>query len=123
MKLEYEELTYKIRGAIFDVYHSLGPGFKEVVYHNALEQEIQNKDIRCESKKRIRISYKGKTVGTYEPDFVVEDKVIIELKAVDVMPKIYEQQLFSYLKATVYKVGLLVNFGGPRILIKRRILG
>ncbi len=60
-------------------------------------------------------------MGIYEPDFVIEDKIILEIKAVDYMPKVYENQLYSYLKGTDYKLGLLVNFGGDKIDIRRRI--
>lgn len=123
VKLEYEELTYKIRGAIFEVYNILGPGFKEVIYQNALREEFDEKIIKYDDKKRIKITFKGKQVGIYEPDFIVEDKVIMEIKSVDIMPKVFEKQLFSYLKATKYKIGILVNFGSEKLDIRRRIYG
>lgn len=122
-KLEHEELTYKIRGAIFEVYNTLGPGFKEGVYHNSLREEFDKGKIKYNDKKKIRIIYKGKEVGIYEPDFIIEDKIIIEVKAVDIVPKIFEKQLYSYLKAARYKVGILVNFGGDKLDIRRRIYG
>lgn len=122
-KLEYEDLTYKIRGVFFEVYNTLGPGFKEIVYHNALKEEFNNLKVKFEEKKRIQINYKGKKVGIYEPDFIVEDKIIIELKAVPDMPKVFEKQLYSYLKGTKYRIGLLVNFGADKLEIKRRIYG
>ena len=122
-KLEYEDLTYKIRGAFFEVYNELGPGFKELVYHNALKEEFDNSKLRYDEKKRIQINYKGKKVGIYEPDFIVEDKIIIELKAVPAIISLFEKQLYSYLRGTKYKVGLLVNFGADKLEIKRRIYG
>lgn len=122
-KLEHENLTYRIRGAIFEVYNILGPGFKEIVYHNALREEFNARSIEYDCKKRIKITFKDKQVGIYEPDFIVEDKVIIEIKSVDIMPKVFEKQLYSYLKATKYKIGILVNFGGDKIDIRRRIYG
>lgn len=122
-KLEYEELTYRIRGAIFEAYNVLGPGFKENIYHNALLEEFDKRRIKYIDKKKIKISYKGKDVGIYEPDFIIEDKIIIEIKAVDMMPRVFEKQLYSYLKATKYKIGLLVNFGGDKLDIRRRIFG
>lgn len=122
-KLEYEDLTYKIRRAVFEVYNTLGPGFKEGIYHNSLLEEFGKDKIKYEEKKKIRIEYKGKEVGIYEPDFIIEDKVIIEVKAVDVMPNIFEKQLYSYLKATKYRIGLLINFGSEKLDIRRRILG
>ena len=122
-KLEYEQLTYKIRGAIFEVYNLLGPGFKETVCHNSLREEFDKQKLKYSDKKRIKITYKGKDVGIYEPDFIVEDKIIIEIKAVDIMPKVFEKQLYSYLKAAKYKIGILVNFGGDSLDIRRRIFG
>lgn len=122
-KLEYEKISYQIRGAIFEVYNTLGPGFKETIYHNALTEEFKKRGLPFEDKKKIRIEYKGKTVGVYEPDFIVEDKIIIEIKSVENMPKIFEKQLYSYLKSAHYKVGLLVNFGADKLEIIRRIYG
>jgi GxxExxY protein len=122
-RLEYEELTYKIRGAIFEVYNTLGPGFKECIYRNSLREEFDKRKIKYNDKKRIRIIYKGKEVGIYEPDFIVDDKVIIEIKAVDTLPKVFEKQLYSYLRAMRYKIGILVNFGSDDLDIRRRIYG
>ena len=122
-KILYEKESYKIRSAIFEVYNTLGPGFKEVVYHKALMEEFDRKDLTFDDKKRIQIKYKDKFVGTYEPDFIVEEKIIVEIKAVEKMPKVYEKQLYSYLKGTDYKVGFLVNFGDDKLEIKRRIYG
>lgn len=122
-KLEYEDLTYKIRGAIFEVYNILGPGFKELIYHNSLREEFDKKKINYKEKEKISVIYKGKKVGIYEPDFIVEDKIIIEIKAVELMPNVFEKQLYSYLNATNYRIGLLVNFGGNKLEIRRRIYG
>ena len=123
VKLEFEELTYKIRGAVFETFNVLGPGFKEIVYHNALTEEFDERNIEYKEKSKIKIIYKGKSVGIYEPDFVVDDKIIIEIKAVEIMPKVFEKQLYSYLKVTKCKIGLLINFGEEKLNIKRRILG
>lgn len=122
-KLEYEDLTYKIRAVIFEVYNILGPGFKENIYHNALLDELEKSGLHYEEKKKIRIVYKNNEVGTYEPDFVIEGKVIVEIKSVEVMLKVFEKQLYSYLKATKYRVGILVNFGSDALDIRRRIYG
>jgi GxxExxY protein len=122
-KLEQEDLTYRIRGAIFEVYNILGPGFKEIIYHNSLREEFDKRKIKYAEKKRVKIDYKGKQIGLYEPDFVVEGKVIIEIKAVEVMPKAFEKQLYNYLKATEYKIGILVNFGSEKLDMRRRIYG
>lgn len=120
--LLYEELTYKIRGIFFEVYNNLGPGFKESIYHKALEKEFINNDLPYESEKVVSINYKGDKVGVYKPDFVVDDKVVIEIKSVSEIPAIFERQLFSYLKATGYMLGFLVNFGSNKLDIRRRIL-
>jgi len=120
-KLKFEELSYKIRGAFFEVYNTLGPGFKEQIYHNALAKEFRNRGIPFNEKERVPILYKEEKVGVYEPDFVVDKKILVELKSVPQMPKLFETQLFYYLNGTPYEVGFLVNFGGEKIEIKRRI--
>ncbi|MEE8575165.1 MAG: GxxExxY protein, partial [Thermodesulfobacteriota bacterium] len=93
----------------------------EIIYHNSLREEFDRREIDYTEKERIKVSFKGKQVGIYEPDFVIKDKILIEIKAVDIMPKIFEKQLYNYLKATKYKVGLLINFGGNKLDIRRRI--
>jgi len=117
----YEDLSYNIRGACFEVYNTLGHGFKESIYHHALIKEFTIRQISFEDKKKLPITFKGEKVGFYEPDFVVDEKIIIEIKAVPEMPKAYEQQLFYYLKGTNYKLGFLINFGKQILEIKRRI--
>ena len=123
MKSEYlyRDLTYKIRGAFFEVYNILGTGFKEDVYHKALKKEFESEQILFIEKKRLNIFYKGEKVGIYEPDFIVDEKIIIEIKAVFNMPSIFEKQLYYYLKGTKYKLGFLVNFGADKLDIRRRI--
>ncbi|MBA7611777.1 hypothetical protein ES703_19008 [subsurface metagenome] len=118
----YEKLTYKIRGAFFEVYNTLGPGFKEVIYHRALTKEFILKDIPFKEKLQLPITYKNEAIGRYVPDFVVDDKILIEIKAVPEMPEVYEKQLYYYLKGTNYKLGFLVNSGAEKLDIRRRIL-
>ncbi len=77
----YEELTYKIRGAFYEVYNTLGPGFKEEIYHRALAKEFKLRNISFVEKKRLSITYKNEKVGIYEPDFIAEEKVLIEVKS------------------------------------------
>lgn len=117
----YEDLSYKIRGCAFGVYSVLGFGHKEMVYQKALAIELEKVHIPFEREKILPVIYEGKKVGTYKPDFVVEDKVLIELKAVPFMPKDYETQLTYYLKGTDFKLGFLINFGGKRLDIRRRV--
>lgn len=120
-KLIYADITYKIRGAIFNVYNELGYGHKEDVYQKALAKELSACNILYQREKSLSVEYKGEKVGNYRPDFVVEDKVILEIKTTDFLPKIFETQLLHYLKTTGFKLGLLVNFGAPRLVIKRLV--
>jgi len=114
-----KELTYQIRGAIFEVNSVLGYGFLEKVYENALMVELKNRGLKAENQVPINVEYKGELVGEYFPDIVVENKVILELKSIDSLQKVHEAQLLNYLKATGYRIGLLVNFTHPKAEIKR----
>ncbi len=118
-KLLYENLTYKIRGAAFEVRKNIGLGHKEIVYQKALYEEFKKRSIQLEKEKIIDVVYNNKKIGTYQPDFVVEDKVIVELKALPSFGRAEEEQLWSYLKGSSYKVALLINFGSKELEIKR----
>ena len=107
----YEDLTKEIIHAAQEVHGILGFGFLEAVYGNALYKELMRKGIKCECQKMIDVYYKGEKVGHYVADMVIEDKVIIELKAVKEIRPEHEWQLINYLKATGIEVGLLLNFG------------
>lgn len=120
-KLIYADLTYKVRGAIFNVYNALGPGHKEPVYGKALSSELTIARIPFETEISLDVKYRGFKVGNYRPDFIIDNCIILEIKATEFMPKIYEQQLIRYLKTTNFKVGLLVNFGQPTLFIKRLV--
>jgi len=120
-KFLYKDLSYKIIGCLYDVYNELGPAHKEQVYQEALKVAFAESNIDFKVAPRIKIAFRGKEVGVYEPDFIVEDKVIIELKSVLNMPKVFEKQLYYYLRGTNYKVGYLVNFGNEKIDIRRRV--
>jgi GxxExxY protein len=117
--MNIDDLTYKINGAIFEVNKVLGAGFLEKVYENALLFEFRNIGLKAKAQVPIDINYKGKLVGKYFADIVVEDLVILEIKAVESLQKIHEAQLLNYLKATKYKIGLLINFTHPKAEIKR----
>lgn len=121
VNLKYEKLSFAIRGVFFEIYNTLGPGFKESVYHSALAKEFKRQGIPFKEKDRIAIFYKNEKVGIYEPDFIVDDKILIEIKAAPSLVKLFELQLHYYLKGTHYKLGFLVNFGSDKIQIKRRI--
>ena len=120
--MDINELTYLINGAIFEVNHELGGGFLEKVYENALMVELRNRGLKAESQVPIKVKYKRIEVGKYFADIVVEDQVILEVKAVDSLQKIHEAQILNYLKATGMKIGLLVNFKHPKAEIKRFVM-
>ena len=120
-KILYKDLAYKVVGCFYEVYNNLGAGFKEVVYHKALALEFEHQKVSYESEKQLSIIYKGKKIGAYVPDFIIDGKIIVEVKAVELVPNIFETQLYNYLKATKYKLGYLVNFGSSKIDIQRRI--
>jgi GxxExxY protein len=120
--MDINELTYQINGAIFEVNRELGAGFLEKVYENALVIELRGRGLRADSQVPVAVHYKGKPVGEYFADIVVEDQVILELKAVESLQKVHEAQILNYLRATGYKIGLLVNFTHPKAVIKRFVL-
>jgi len=101
--------------AVFEVHNRLGPGFGEEIYHRATIAEIEFRDIPYESQKAITVLYRGKPVGTYRLDLVIEGKIILELKAVASLNDLFKQQLASYLKATGLRLGILINFGSRRV--------
>ena len=116
----YKELTDKILRACYNVHNGLGCGFFEKVYQEALGIELAEMGISFEREKHLPITYHGKILECdYIADFVVEGKVILELKAVTEMNTIYEAQLINYMKATHIKVGYLINFGQERLYYKR----
>ena len=106
--------------AFYTVYNTLGYGFREKVYANALALEIRKFGKECVQKAAIHVYYDGKIVGEYAADLLVEEKVIVEIKAKRELIEDHEAQLLNYLKATIYEVGLLLNFG-PEPQIKRKV--
>ena len=120
-ELLYKDLSYKIRGAVFKVYNALGYGHKEIVYQRALAKELDKLDLKYKREPKLRIDYEGDSVGVYRPDFLIENKVIVEIKAARVFPVGLDRQLVNYLKATGYELALAVNFGQSKLFIRRRI--
>ena len=118
----YKELSYAIVGAAMEVHRVLGPGFLEAVYEEALCIEFSTRDIPFARQKRLHVSYKGQIVGDYVADLVVDEKVIVELKALKALTNVHEAQLINYLKATDVRVGLLINFGASSLEHERRIV-
>ena len=117
----YPDECYQIQGACFEVYKQMGYGFLEAVYQECLEKELCLRKIPFESQVMLRLHYKGmELTKSYEPDFVCYGKIIIELKAVSRIAGEHRAQILNYLKATGFKLGLLVNFGTyPKVNIER----
>ncbi len=111
------EVTYQVRGAIYDVYKALGPGLLESVYEEALVFELEQRGLKVERQKQVPIVYKGSQLKTdLRLDLLVEDSVIVELKSVEEMKKVFSKQLLTYLRLMEKKVGLLVNYNTDNIL-------
>lgn len=123
MELLYKDLTYKIRRAVFSVRNFYGPGQKERIYHEALKDELHNFSLPYVYEKHLDIFSlrDGRKVGTFMPDFIIDDKVVLEVKAAESLPKRFEEQLTYYLRNTKYEIGFLVNFGSEELDIRRRI--
>ena len=124
MEILYKDESYKIVGVAMNVYNELGCGFLEAVYQEALSIQFKSEDIPFEAEKEVRISYAGiELKQTYRPDFICYDDIIIELKAVSAIDSSHRAQLYNYLKATKYKLGLLINFGSSDGLrVERKVL-
>ncbi len=116
----YKEETDEIIEAFYEVYNTLGYGFLERVYQNALYQELKRRGFDCKAQYPIKVFFKGQEVGEYYADVLVNECIILELKAVNTLCKEHELQLINYLKATDMEVGLLLNFG-ERPQIRRKI--
>ena len=119
----YKDESYKIVGAAFNVYNKLGHGFLEAVYQEALELEFKKQGIPYEREKELKITYDGVELkATYKADFVCYGKIIVELKAVSYLDDSHRAQVYNYLHATGFKLGLLMNFGNTDELEKERIV-
>ena len=110
-EFKHTDITEKIIEAAYEVHNVLGFGFLEKVYENALAIELKEQGLSVRQQQPVQVFYKGHLVGDYVADLIVEDKVIVELKAVKLLDKAHEVQLVNYLKATRIEVGLLLNFG------------
>ena len=111
MVMECEEITEKIIGIFYKVYNALGDGFLEKVYVGAIKIEFDKIGLRCVREMPIKVNYEGVVVGEYLADFLVEEKVLVEIKAIPELRDKDERQLKNYLKGTRVEVGLLMNFG------------
>jgi GxxExxY protein len=119
-----KEVTERIISCALEVHSTLGPGLLESVYEEALAHEFTLRGIKYEKQQEINLKYKGKEIGNHRIDFLVANEVVLELKAVETMNKIYEAQILTYLRAMSKRVGLLINFNVERLKdgLKRLIL-
>jgi len=114
-----DEITEAVIGAAFRVQDTLGNGFLEKVYENAMRVEVSKIGLRVEQQKPISVVYNGEVVGEYFADLLVADRVLVELKAVRALDEVHTAQILNYLKATGFRNGLLLNFGTPRVEVSR----
>jgi len=121
-KIIYKDLSYKIVGLAMQVHNELGPGFLEKVYENALMVLFQQNGIRAFQQFPINVAFHGHIIGDYFADLLVEDLIIIELKAQDRIAEIHKAQTLNYLKATGFKLAYLFNFGKHRLEYERLIM-
>jgi len=124
MEIVYKEESYRIMGACFEVYKEMGCGFLEAVYQECLEMEFAANDIPFVPQVELKLNYKGRPLKqVYIPDFICFDRIILEIKAVTELSDAHRAQVHNYLKATGYKLGLLVNFGHyPKVEYERIVL-
>jgi len=115
----YEELTAKVLEACFEVSNTLGIGYIESVYENALFVALLQKGIKVERQVSLKVKFRDVIVGDFKADMIVEEKVLLELKAVESLTKEYYAQLLNYLKTTGIEVGMVINFGNPRLQYRR----
>ena len=116
---KHQDITELIIKAFYVVYNTLGYGFSEKVYENALASELRRMGLKVVQQAPIRVYYAGQVVGEYFADLLIADAVLVELKAAQMLAQSHEAQLLNYLKATLYEVGLLLNFG-PKPQVKRK---
>ena len=121
MTLKYEDESFQIRGVIHEVYREMGCGFLEAVYQECMERELTGQGIPFIAQADLYLEYKGDRLNQiYRPDFICFEKIIVEIKAVKELCNEHRAQVHNYLKATGYKLGLLVNFGHyPKVEIER----
>lgn len=120
MSLKSKELTETIIKVFYEIYGKLGYGFLEKIYENAMMIDLKKEGLKAVSQSPIKVLYDGYTLGEYFADILVEDEVIVEIKATKNLAVAHEAQILNYLKATEIEVGLLLNFG-PKPEIKRKI--
>lgn len=118
----YKELSYKIIELAFEVHNELGCGFLEKVYENAMMLLLEREKIPAKQQAPADVYFQGKIIGRYFADILVDNKMILELKTVDVITNVHTAQILNYLRATGIKLGLILNFNKPRLEHKRLVL-
>ena len=122
VELLHKDLTSIIIAASFEVGNYLGTGFLEKVYENALKVELELRGLLVETQKLIKVDYKGREVGLYQTDLLVNDTIIVEVKSTEKILSIHKAQIINYLKATGLQVGLIINFGNSKVEFERIVL-
>ena len=117
--MKYKELTYKIIGCAMEVHKHLGNGFQEVIYQRALAIEMKMQGIEFSREFEMKLQYKGHDIGTRRVDFYVEDKIMVEIKALINLEDVHLAQAMNYLEAYDLEIGLLINFGAKSLQHKR----
>jgi len=117
-----EEFTYRIIGILFKVHNALGHLHQEKHYQRAIACELKSEGIRFEQEKQVEILFNGEKIGYYQLDFLLENKLVLETKTINVMMKKYHHQILSYMNQLQIKLGLLVNFRLPKLQVKRLYL-
>jgi len=119
MKMKYEDITHKIIGCAMKVHSTLGNGFQEVIYQRAMAIEMQKQGLGFQREMEMTIFYDGIDIGTRRVDFFVEDKIMVELKALTVLEEVHLAQAMNYCQAYNLPIGLLINFGAKSLEFKR----
>jgi GxxExxY protein len=122
-KVYYDSLTEQIISCAYAVGNKLGYGFLEKVYENSMAIELSKAKLEVKTQEPIEVRYEGQIVGDYYADMVVEDDIIVELKAIKSIDEVHFAQCLNYLKATGRKLGLLINFGSNKVMIRRVVNG
>jgi GxxExxY protein len=118
--IQNDELTEKVIGCAINLHRILGPGFLENIYHQALAHELGKAEIPYVNEARMQVIYDGIVLGNYLADFLIEKRLVVEIKAVEVISKTHEVQLVNYLNAIKFDVGLVINFGAQKVQVKRK---
>jgi GxxExxY protein len=124
MEIVYKDESYRIMGACFEVYKEMGCGFVEQVYQECLEIELALQEMPFKAQAELELTYKGRSLkGKYTPDFILFDKIVLEIKAVSALADEHRAQVHNYLTATRYRLGILVNFGNyPKLKYERIVV-